>query len=342
MSKTKQTTLFQSWGARPSSSPCQQQQRQPSSLKPTRTRPRKNDRVGGLPKKQVPGNSATAARPSDGVINLCDDSDNDEDLLAALEESLKYVDQGVNSACSSRNMDPGNVRNDYASAIAPRAAHSACQTLAGFSNSKNIDPDVNAAHGSKTTDSKNQINDGRLATRSLAASSLGWQRVANSADCNRWNQSTEEYLFSSSEMPDVSSVSATKIVHLPGFDSEAGRIWIYPTNYPVREYQLRIVQQALVRNTMVTLPTGLGKTFIAAVVMFNYYRWYPTSKIVFMAPTKPLVAQQIEACHGVMGIPVEDTAEMTGRLRHAYMQSSICCGQGCVKYVIADLSEVSD
>ena len=42
-----------------------------------------------------------------------------------------------------------------------------------------------------------------------------------------------------------------------------------------------------------TLPTGLGKTFIAAVVMYNFYRWYPQGRIVFMAPTKPLVAQQV-------------------------------------------------
>ena len=63
---------------------------------------------------------------------------------------------------------------------------------------------------------------------------------------------------------------------------------------------------------MVTLPTGLGKTFIGAVVMYNFYRWYPQGKIVFMAPTKPLVAQQIEACCNIMGIPQDHTAEMTG------------------------------
>jgi ERCC4-related helicase len=44
----------------------------------------------------------------------------------------------------------------------------------------------------------------------------------------------------------------------------------------------------------VTLPTGLGKTFIAAIVMLNFYRWFPTGKIVFCAPTKPLVTQQVE------------------------------------------------
>lgn len=38
---------------------------------------------------------------------------------------------------------------------------------------------------------------------------------------------------------------------------------------------------------------GLGKTFIAAVVMYNYYRWFPLGKLIFMAPTKPLVAQQV-------------------------------------------------
>jgi hypothetical protein len=99
---------------------------------------------------------------------------------------------------------------------------------------------------------------------------------------------------------------------LPGFDTNAGRLWIYPTNYPIRKYQYTIVEQALFRNTMVVLPTGLGKTFVAAVVMYNFYLWYPQGKIIFMAPTKPLVAQQIEACYNVMGIPQEDMAEMTG------------------------------
>ena len=109
------------------------------------------------------------------------------------------------------------------------------------------------------------------------------------------------------EAPDISH-----IINLPGFDLEAGRLWIYPTNYPVREYQYNITQQAIYKNTLVTLPTGLGKTFIAAVVMYNFYRWYPQGKVIFMAPTKPLVAQQIEACYNIMGIPQSDTAEMTG------------------------------
>ncbi|KAM4013491.1 Fanconi anemia group M protein-like [Anomaloglossus baeobatrachus] len=106
--------------------------------------------------------------------------------------------------------------------------------------------------------------------------------------------------------------AATAIHNLPGFDLSAGSVWIYPTNCPVREYQLSMAGAALLHNTLVCLPTGLGKTFIAAVVMYNFYRWYPSGKIVFMAPTKPLVAQQIEACFRVMGIPQAHMAEMTG------------------------------
>ncbi|XP_053512811.1 Fanconi anemia group M protein [Artibeus jamaicensis] len=97
-----------------------------------------------------------------------------------------------------------------------------------------------------------------------------------------------------------------------GFCTSAGALWIYPTNCPVRDYQLHIAQAALFCNTLVCLPTGLGKTFIAAVVMYNFYRWFPSGKVVFMAPTKPLVTQQIEACYGVMGIPQSHMAEMTG------------------------------
>ncbi|XP_071601179.1 Fanconi anemia group M protein isoform X2 [Heliangelus exortis] len=99
---------------------------------------------------------------------------------------------------------------------------------------------------------------------------------------------------------------------IPGFSETAGSIWIYPTNYPVRGYQLRMARSALLGNTLLCLPTGLGKTFVAAVVMYNFYRWFPSGKVLFLAPTKPLVAQQMEACGRVMGIPARHMAEMTG------------------------------
>ncbi|XP_073942786.1 FA complementation group M [Choristoneura fumiferana] len=102
---------------------------------------------------------------------------------------------------------------------------------------------------------------------------------------------------------------------ISGYDRLTGKTWIYPTNYPVRDYQFNIIRAALLKNTLVSLPTGLGKTFIAAVIMYNFYRWYPLGKIVFTAPTRPLVAQQIEACYNIIAIPPSDTIEMTGHMQ---------------------------
>ncbi|KAI3464359.1 hypothetical protein Pfo_021022 [Paulownia fortunei] len=103
---------------------------------------------------------------------------------------------------------------------------------------------------------------------------------------------------------------------LDGFvkiDVEAAKTWIYPVNVPRRDYQFSITRTALFSNTLVVLPTGLGKTLIAAVVMYNFFRWFPEGKIVFAAPSRPLVLQQIEACHKIVGIPQEWTIDLTGQ-----------------------------
>ncbi|KAH9057001.1 hypothetical protein EDB87DRAFT_1833399 [Lactarius vividus] len=95
-------------------------------------------------------------------------------------------------------------------------------------------------------------------------------------------------------------------------DLLAAQRWIFPLNRPKRDYQFNISRSCLFDNALVALPTGLGKTFIAGVVMLNFYRWFPEGKVVFVAPTKPLVAQQVEACHKTCGIPGSDAIELTG------------------------------
>ena len=96
-------------------------------------------------------------------------------------------------------------------------------------------------------------------------------------------------------------------------DREALATWVYPTNLGViREYQYSIVARALYHNTLVALPTGLGKTFIAATVMLNWFRWTTDTQIVFVAPTKPLVSQQVKACFEIAGIPHSATTMLTG------------------------------
>lgn len=64
-------------------------------------------------------------------------------------------------------------------------------------------------------------------------------------------------------------------------DTDAASTWVFPqsNDFAVRKYQVDICKQALMLNTLVCLPTGLGKTLIAAVVMYNYYRWFPRGEV---------------------------------------------------------------
>ncbi|KAJ5219405.1 uncharacterized protein N7498_001504 [Penicillium cinerascens] len=89
--------------------------------------------------------------------------------------------------------------------------------------------------------------------------------------------------------------------------------WWYPTNLGnIRDYQFNITQKGLYHNLLVALPTGLGKTFIAATIMLNWFRWTTDSQIIFVAPTKPLVSQQVSACLDIAGIPRSQTTMLTG------------------------------
>uniref|UniRef100_A0A060T8R3 ATP-dependent DNA helicase n=1 Tax=Blastobotrys adeninivorans TaxID=409370 RepID=A0A060T8R3_BLAAD len=113
----------------------------------------------------------------------------------------------------------------------------------------------------------------------------------------------------------ISSISANKYppTHHE-LDLDNCKTIIYPINLSEREYQLNIVRHALFQNVLCALPTGLGKTFIASTVMLNWYRWTKTAKIIFLAPTRPLVSQQVEACLGITGIPRHDVSVMVGNL----------------------------
>ena len=96
-------------------------------------------------------------------------------------------------------------------------------------------------------------------------------------------------------------------------DRDALKTWVYPTNLgTIRDYQYSIVARGLYHNMLVALPTGLGKTFIAATIMLNWFRWTTDAQIVFVAPTKPLVSQQVKACFEIAGIPRSATTMLTG------------------------------
>ena len=62
-----------------------------------------------------------------------------------------------------------------------------------------------------------------------------------------------------------------------------------------REYQKAIYETARDNNTLVVLPTGLGKTLIALMLAVDRKKKFPLSKIVVLAPTRPLVEQHLKS-----------------------------------------------
>ena len=67
---------------------------------------------------------------------------------------------------------------------------------------------------------------------------------------------------------------------------------IRPESIESREYQLSIAMRALDGNTMVILPTGLGKTAVALIVAASRI-YNEGGRVLMLAPTKPLVEQHL-------------------------------------------------
>jgi Fanconi anemia group M protein len=83
---------------------------------------------------------------------------------------------------------------------------------------------------------------------------------------------------------------------------------------------------------------------IAAVVMYNFYRWYPRGQLLFLTPTKPLAAQQMEACRRFTDIPASDMCLITGetaasKRRELYTSKRLFFGTP--QSIVSDLSRSS-
>ncbi|MEK6946866.1 MAG: DEAD/DEAH box helicase [Nanoarchaeota archaeon] len=62
-------------------------------------------------------------------------------------------------------------------------------------------------------------------------------------------------------------------------------------NFEPRLYQETILNTAAEKNTLVVLPTGMGKTNIFLMLSAQRLKQFPNSKILFIGPTKPLIDQ---------------------------------------------------
>ncbi|MFX1419974.1 MAG: helicase-related protein [Promethearchaeota archaeon] len=83
----------------------------------------------------------------------------------------------------------------------------------------------------------------------------------------------------------------------------------------VRKYQINIAEQCYTKNSLVVLPTGLGKTIIAVLVARKVLERFPkNSKIIVLAPTRPLITQHYHTFIKYLNIPEEAFAILTGKI----------------------------
>lgn len=85
-------------------------------------------------------------------------------------------------------------------------------------------------------------------------------------------------------------------------------------SFELREYQRDIAKVAQEQNTLVVLPTGMGKTLIGVFIAANRLEKYPSSKILIMAPTRPLNAQHKKSFEEFTNIEPEKIVLVTGKI----------------------------
>ncbi len=81
-----------------------------------------------------------------------------------------------------------------------------------------------------------------------------------------------------------------------------------------RTYQEVIAASSMSQDTLIVLPTGLGKTVIAAMIAAKKLE---SGKTLFLAPTKPLAQQHINSFKKFIDIEEDEMALMTGEVRPA-------------------------
>jgi ERCC4-related helicase len=80
-----------------------------------------------------------------------------------------------------------------------------------------------------------------------------------------------------------------------------------------RVYQEILVTRIIEKgNTLVVAPTALGKTIVAVLLAAHKIKEKPKGKVLFLAPTKPLVLQHEKSFKKFLNIPEEEIVAITG------------------------------
>jgi ERCC4-related helicase len=88
-------------------------------------------------------------------------------------------------------------------------------------------------------------------------------------------------------------------------------IWDDTIEY--RLYQKNIADSATRSNTLVILPTALGKTIISILVCAETLYKHRDKRVLVMAPTRPLVGQHLRMFSSVLKILAEQVVSVTGK-----------------------------
>ncbi|HLD86879.1 MAG TPA: DEAD/DEAH box helicase [Candidatus Nanoarchaeia archaeon] len=81
-----------------------------------------------------------------------------------------------------------------------------------------------------------------------------------------------------------------------------------------RLYQQTILATAVAKNTLVVLPTGMGKTNIFLMLASQRLAQYPSSKVLLIGPTKPLIDQYHAVFRELFDIELSKMAIFTGQV----------------------------
>ncbi len=91
-----------------------------------------------------------------------------------------------------------------------------------------------------------------------------------------------------------------------------------------RSYQVNLADIAARQSTMIVLSTGLGKTVIAALVTAKRLFDIPDSKVLFLAPSRPLVDQQARYLKRVLDLDENLVVCLTGQDSPESRKTSWC------------------
>ncbi|MBW2971343.1 DEAD/DEAH box helicase [Candidatus Woesearchaeota archaeon] len=86
-------------------------------------------------------------------------------------------------------------------------------------------------------------------------------------------------------------------------------------DFEPRLYQQTIFATAVQKNTLVVLPTGMGKTNIFLMLAAQRLRQYPDSKILLLGPTRPLIDQYYNVFLNHFDVAEEEMEIFTGYVK---------------------------